>query len=315
MRTTHSSSDVEIVGAGDHEHGSPNAKFVLWHEDIEDFLDRIPGNPTFDFVVTSPPYNLGKDFESKRQIGDYIDWQSSVITNVAKLLKPESSLCWQVGNYVENGTIMPLDIELAPAFKRSGLLLRNRIIWKFGHGLHAKRRFSGRYEVVLWYTNGDDYTFNLDAVRVPSKYPSKRHYKGPKAGQYSGNPRGKNPEDIWEIPNLKSNHIEKTSHPSQFPVALAERLILALTAPGDLVFDPFAGVATTGVAAAIHQRRFWGCDISREYLEIGKHRIKDALEGNAKYRPINRPIYDPKTSNLSAIPQEFEENYRLTAEP
>ena len=138
--------------------------------------------------------------------------------------------------------------------------------------------------------------------------------KVPKAGQYSGNPRGKNPEDVWEIPNVKSNHVEKTSHSSQFPVALVERLVLALTAPGDLVFDPFAGVATTGVAAAIHRRRFWGCDKNREYLEIGRHRISDALEGNAKYRPVNKPLYDPKTSNLSAIPQEFEANYRQATE-
>lgn len=315
MRTTQSRSAVAILGAGDQHEVSPNPKFVLWHEDVDQFLRRIPASPTFDLVVTSPPYNLGKDFESKRQIGDYIDWQSAVITKVAKLLKPESSLCWQVGNYVEDGAIIPLDIELAPAFKSSGLLLRNRIIWKFGHGLHTKRRFSGRYEVVLWYTNGDAYTFNLDPIRVPSKYPSKKHYKGPKAGQLSGNPLGKNPEDVWEIPNVKSNHVEKTSHPSQFPVALVERLILALTDPGDLVFDPFAGVATTGVAAAMHRRRFWGCDISREYLEIGKHRISDALEGTAKYRPVNKPIYDPRTSNLSAIPREFEENYRLAAEP
>jgi len=185
MSTSPSRSDVAILDAGDQHDVSSNPNFVLWHEDIDDFLDKIPDHPIFDLVVTSPPYNLGKTFESKRQIGDYIDWQSSVIAKVAKLLKPESSLCWQVGNYVENGTIMPLDMELAPAFKRSGLLLRNRIIWKFGHGLHAKRRFSGRYEVVLWYTNGDGYTFNLDAVRVASKYPSKRHYKGPKLGQYS----------------------------------------------------------------------------------------------------------------------------------
>lgn len=90
---------------------------------------------------------------------------------------------------------MPLDIELAPTFKRLNMQLRNRIIWQYGHGLHSQRRFSGRYETVMWYTKTDDYHFDLDPVRVPSKYPGKKHYRGPKKGQYSGNANGKNPED------------------------------------------------------------------------------------------------------------------------
>lgn len=132
-------------------------------------------------------------------------------------------------------------------FKEYKLQMRNRIIWHFGHGLHSKKRFSGRYEVVLWYTKSNEYTFNLDDVRVPSKYPGKRHFKGPKAGQLSGHPLGKNPDDVWNIPNVKSNHVEKTSHPCQFPVGLIERLTLALTNKSELIFDPFAGVASAGV--------------------------------------------------------------------
>ncbi len=168
--------------------------------------------------------------------------------------------------------------------------------------------FSGRYEVVLWFTKSDNYIFNLDPVRIPSKYPGKKHFKGPKAGQYSGNPKGKNPEDVWEIPNVKSNHVEKTIHPCQFPVGLIERLILSLTNPGDLVFDPFAGVASAGVAAAIHNRRFLGCDISQEYLDIGKERIDDARQGKAKYRPHDQPIYDHTKSKLSIVPEEFNQS-------
>lgn len=177
---------------------------------------------------------------------------------------PLSHVIWQVGNYVDDNEIFPLDIEFAPIFKKHRLQLRNRIVWQFGHGLHTQRRFSGRYEVVMWYTKTeskkDNYTFNLDAVRTPAKYPGKKHFKGPKAGQFSGNPLGKNPEDVWNIPNVKSNHIEKTSHPCQFPVGLIERLVLALPNQSDLVFDPFAGVASAGVAAAMHGRRLWGCE-------------------------------------------------------
>src|ERR1039458_10371953 len=71
-------------------------------------------------------------------------------------MSPTGSLCWQVGNFVDNGQIIPLDIQFDPILRRHGLALRNRIIWQFGHGLHNKHRFSGRYEVVLWYTRSDD---------------------------------------------------------------------------------------------------------------------------------------------------------------
>lgn len=146
-----------------------------------------------------------------------------------------------MGNYVDNGEIIPLDILLYPIFSSFKLKLRNRIVWHFGHGLHASKRFSGRYEVILWFTKTDEYVFNLDNVRVPQKLPNKKHFKGPNKGKLSGHPLGKNPSDVWEIPNVKSNHVEKTIHPCQFPVELIERLVLALTDEGDWVFDPFIG--------------------------------------------------------------------------
>lgn len=239
--------------------------FAIWNGDVEKFLAALPMEPIFDLIVTSPPYNIGKAYESKESLEKYLEWQKRVIDQLVPRLKVTGSLCWQVGNFVDNGQIAPLDIEFAPIFKKHKLQLRNRIIWHFGHGLHNKRRFSGRYETVMWYTKTDDYIFNLDAVRIPSKYPGKKHYKGEKVGKPSGNPLGKNPEDVWNIPNVKSNHIEKTTHPCQFPVGLIERLILATTNAGALVFDPFAGVASSGVAAAIHGRRFVGCELSTSY--------------------------------------------------
>ena len=181
--------------------------------DVERFLDALPEEPIFDLVVTSPPYDIGKEYEQRMPISEYYEWQRRIIRKIYVRLKDTGSLCWQVGNYVDNGKILPLDIELAPIFKELGMSLRNRIIWHFGHGLHSKKRFSGRYEVVMWYTKTDNYVFNLDPVRIPSKYPGKRYFKGPNKGKLSGNPLGKNPEDVWEIPNVKSNHIEKTIHP------------------------------------------------------------------------------------------------------
>lgn len=279
--------------------------YLLWQGNVEDYLALLPNEPLFDLVITSPPYNIGKEYEEKIPLPQYVKWQETVISKIYDRLGPRGSICWQVGNYVENGHIVPLDIALAPVFEKLGMKLRNRIVWHFGHGLHNTRRFSGRYEVVLWYTKGDEYTFNLDDVRVESKYPGKRHHKGPKAGQLSGNPLGKNPEDVWAIPNVKANHVEKTAHPCQFPVGLIQRLILALSNEGETVFDPFAGVFTTGATAALHNRKFIGCEPIAKYVTKGKQRIKEALNGTLKFRPHDKPIYDHTRSKLSLKPEEW----------
>ena len=178
-------------------------------------------------------------------------------------------------------------------FKDHGLQLRNRIIWTFGHGLHCQNRFSGRHETILWFTKGDDYTFNLDPVRIPSKYPDKKHFKGPNKGKLSGNPLGKNPSDVWDIPNVKSNHVEKTDHPCQFPVGLVERLVLSMTNPGGNVLDPYLGVGSSAVAALKNGRNAYGCDITEEYVDVARDRIAQLEAGTLRTRAMNQPIYEP----------------------
>jgi adenine-specific DNA-methyltransferase len=256
------------------------------------FLREI-GDESIQLVVTSPPYNIGKRYERKSTLEDYVRTQAAVIAECVRVLSPRGSLCWQVGNHVETGEIFPLDMELYHVFKDHGLKLRNRVIWHFEHGLHGTRRLSGRYETILWFTKGDEYVFNLDPIRVPSKYPGKKYFKGPKYGQLSGNPLGKNPGDVWTIPNVKFNHIEKTDHPCQFPVELIERLVLSMTEPGDIVLDPYAGVGSSIVAALMHGRRGYGCDVVKEYVEIAWERVHELRAGILRTRPMNKPVYDP----------------------
>lgn len=276
------------------ENYSPSNDVTLYHGDCMNLLRTIP-NDTAELIVTSPPYNLGKEYENKMSLKQYYDFQRKVIRESYRILSPQGSICWQIGNYVENGTILPLDILLFPIFQELKLYLRNRIIWHFEHGLHASKRLSGRYEVILWFTKSENnYIFNLDAVRIPQKYPNKKHFKGPNQGKLSGNPLGKNPSDVWDIPNVKSNHVEKTIHPCQFPVALIERLILALTNERGLVIDPFIGVGTTAIASAIHQRKSAGADIEEKYLDIVMDRLNLVSQGLLKVRPLNKPIYEPK---------------------
>jgi len=278
------------------------ADLVLFEGDCLDLLRQIPED-LVKLVVTSPPYNLGKPYERRLDLDEYLAQQRKVIEESVRVLRPDGSICWQVGNYVDDGEIVPLDIVLYPIFASLGLHLRNRIVWRFGHGLHASKRFSGRYEVILWFTKTNEYTFNLDAVRIPQKYPSKKYFKGPKRGQLSGNPLGKNPSDIWDIPNVKANHVEKTIHPCQFPVELIERLVLTLTDKGDWVFDPFIGVGTTAIAALMHQRRAIGAETEPEYLKIARERIALAEKGQLRIRPMERSVYDPDLPAESIPPR------------
>jgi adenine-specific DNA-methyltransferase len=279
---------------------TPAAQAIAFSGDCLRLLRSLP-RKSASLVVTSPPYNIGKEYEKKRAVQAYIDWQAEIITECHRVLTDDGSICWQVGNYVANGSILPIDILLHPIFAGLEMTLRNRIVWHFEHGLHCSQRLSGRYEVIMWYTKTDDYFFNLDPIRVPQKYPGKKYFKGPKAGLHSCNPLGKNPGDVWIFPNVKSNHVEKTGHPCQFPIELVERLILSLTEPGDLVVDPFMGVGSTQAAAILNSRRTAGAETVMEYYKVACRRISEASSGTLKVRSRNTPVFDPKNAGKSLL--------------
>lgn len=275
---------------------SENADVVLFNGECLDLLKRIPDGAAM-LVVTSPPYNLGKEYEKQKPMKEYLKEQATVIAKCVRILHPQGSICWQVGNYIRRGEIFPLDILLYQEFKKHGLKLKNRIIWHFGNGLHCKRRFSGRHESILWFVKDRKHIFNLDPVRIPQTYPRKRYHKGKKKGQLSGHPLGKNPGDTWIIPNVMNTHVEKTAHPCQFPVGLVERLILSLTNKGDLVVDPFMGSGTTAVAAVLHGRRCAGADREQKYLGIARERIMKAKCGTLKYKSFLQRYNDRNHNN------------------
>lgn len=274
------------------EHLERDRQAVLGCSDNLSFM-RDLADASMKLIVTSPPYNIAKTYERRTTLDAYIETQAAAISECVRLLHPAGSLCWQVGNHVDRGEVVPLDVVLYPLFKSHGLKMRNRIVWHFEHGLHGSKRLSGRYETIMWFTKSDEYTFNLDAIRVPSKYPKKKHFKGPKAGQYSGNPLGKNPGDVWIIPNVKFNHVEKTEHPCQFPVELIERLVLSLTDAGDCVFDPYMGVGSAVIAALAHGRYAYGVDKEPRYVSIARSRVQALRTGTLRTRPMSRPVYDP----------------------
>ena len=290
-----------------------NENIYFVNNDCLKYVKKIE-DKSISLVLTSPPYCMNKAYEN---LSDDIDTfkmnNEAIIKECARVLKRGGSLCWQVGYHVKDSITVPLDVIIYNIIdkinenlqKEDKLVLRNRIVWTFGHGLHSELRFSGRHETILWFTKGDQYTFNLDCVRIPQKYPGKTFFKGEKKGKLSGNPAGKNPSDVWDIPNVKANHVEKTEHPCQFPEALAQRLILALTNENDVVLDPYLGSGTTALACLLNSRRFKGSELNKKYFEIAKNRIELAISGAVKIREDKPVMLPDPNSKVAKRPEHF----------
>lgn len=302
---------------------SRSGRWQIYEGDAFSELNKVE-DESCQLVMTSPPYNIGKEYERDQRLtlDEYLKGLNRIIKKLCKKVSPHGHVCWQTGNFVDAGEVFPLDLYFYGLLKRQGLKLRNRIIWHFNFGLNANSRFSGRYETLLWFSRSDDYTFNLDPVRVRQLYPGKRHpaSKGSMAGRPSGNPKGKNPGDvwtfepsqafelqpIWEFPNVKANHPEKTKHPCQFPTELVARCVLALTREGDLVLDPFIGSGTTAIAALQHNRRAIGIDRDPRYVELARHRLALLESGELKTRPLGKPVRRPVPGEaVASIPMEW----------
>lgn len=277
---------------------SENADVVLFNGECLDLLKQIPDEAAM-LVVTSPPYNLGKEYDRRIPMSDYVKQQSKVIAECVRILHKKGSICWQVGMSLGSQEILPLDILLYKEFKKHGFKLRNRIIWYHESGLHCYKRFSGRHETILWFTRGKEYVFNLDPVRVPRKYPAKKHKTGKKKGLPWGHALGKNPGDVWLIPKVSNRSAEKTKHPCQYPVCLIERLILSLTNKGDLVADPFIGSGTTAIASVLHGRKCAGADKVRKYIDIARQRVAQAHQGALRYQSLQDVVHKEAKFNRS----------------
>lgn len=272
-------------------------------------------NSSVSLVITSPPYCIGKEYEDRNDdLKAFKRTNRRTLKEAIRILKPGGSLCWQVGYHVDNAHTLPLDVIIYNLIEDINknlpigeqMILRNRIIWTFGHGFNDIHRLCGRHEIILWYTKGENYTFNLDDIRIPQKYPGKTYSSGPQKGKISGNPKGKNPSDVWDIPNVKANHIEKTIHPCQFPISIPQRLILALTNTNEIVVDPFLGSGTTAASAVLLNRRFIGAEKVERYVEISEERIIKALSGRLRYRE-DKPVMKPDpNSKVAKKPESFE---------
>jgi adenine-specific DNA-methyltransferase len=230
--------------------------------------------PIFNAIITSPPYNIGKEYESVKPLKDYVEWSADWIKGSSDLLAPDGALLLNLG-YVSiesQGRAIPLSYLL---WDKTPLYLNQEIVWNYSAGVACKKYLSPRNEKVLWYVkDSKKYTFNLDSIRDKNvKYPNSK-----KNGKPRVNSLGKNPSDVWEIAKVTTGYNrssnERTPHPCQFPTDLIDRLILGFTNEGDVVFDPFMGSGTTFESCIKHNRFCVGFEIKPEYCDIARRRIK-----------------------------------------
>jgi len=245
---------------------------TIYLDTCENLLKDLP-DESIDLVVTSPPYNIGKEYEKRSPLDIYLKNQQLVIGECCRVLKKTGSIFWQVGSYSINGSLIPLDVKIFPILEKFGMIPKNRIVWVRPHGLHGRQKFSARYETILWFVKDENYKFYLDRIRVPQKYQNKKYHKGSKSGKLSCNPLGKNPGDIWAFRNVKHNHEEQTIHPCQFPEDMITRIVLSVTDVGDLVLDPYMGTGTVAVSAKNCNRNFIGSEIDSKYHDIIQRRL------------------------------------------
>ena len=243
-------------------------------------------------VFSSPPYNMGKEYETRASLQTYLKAQRSVLEVLCPLVHEYGSICWQVGNYVSDGVVIPLDNLFDPIFESLGFALMRRLIWRVAHGLNATNRFSGRYETVSWYVRS--------GADVDVAYPIQSEWIS----------------CLIDIPNVKSTHVEKSGHPCQFPIELVERFVLALTMPGDVVLDPYVGSGTTALAAARQGRRGIGVEIDEGYIAICNKRYRQLRNAQLPVREICTPKFDGQADHRSKLPDEFKgaKNPSLSAE-
>lgn len=239
-------------------------------------LQRKITEKIFNIIITSPPYNIGKEYEIPMSLEEYINWSANWISDATSLLSPTGAMLLNLGYVsVENrGRAIPLPYLL---WDKIPMYLNQEIVWNYSAGVACKNYLSPRNEKVLWYVKDSaSYTFNLDAIRDKNvKYPNSK-----KNGKLRVNTLGKNPSDVWEIAKVTTgfnrSSSERTSHPCQFPLDLINRLVLGFSNAEEIVFDPFVGSGTTFEACIQNNRFCVGFEIRTDYCEIAKRRIENA---------------------------------------
>jgi adenine-specific DNA-methyltransferase len=251
---------------------------LIYQGDCVDVLPKL--GQLVKLTVTSPPYNIGKEYETRLPLEKYLDWTEQWVRLVYKATAPDGAFWLNLGYISVEGRGKAIPIPYL-VWERIPFFLIQEVVWNYGAGVASRRSFSPRNEKFLWYVrNPNEYVFNLDDVRDPDvKYP--RQFKN---GRLKVNPLGKNPTDVWTIPKVtsgeKRSSKERTPHPAQFPIAVVERIVKACSNAGDLVLDPFVGSGSTAYTCLELGRPFIGVEIEQRYIDIAGARLDALLDGS-----------------------------------
>lgn len=261
---------------------------TIYHLDCLDAMKRLP-TPFANLTVTSPPYNIGKEYEKPLPLNDYLQWCEDWIKEIYRLTTDNGAFWLNLGYISIEGKAKAIPLPYL-LWNRVPFFLVQEIVWNYGAGVAGRLFFSPRNEKFLWYVkNPERYTFNLDHVRDPNvKYPNQK-----KNGKIKVNSIGKNPSDVWQFPKVtsgeKRSSKERTPHPAQYPIAVIERIIKAASNEGDMVLDPFIGSGTTALVALSQGRTVIGFEINEQYCQIAANRIEAYLK--AKKAPVQPSIF------------------------
>ena len=269
---------MEKLNSIKHKIGKPyysDDKVLLYNMDCVEFMNKIE-LPIVNLTVTSPPYNIGKEYEKIQKPHRYLHWCKTWLNQIFDITNNDGTFWLNLGYFeLKNiGKAVPIAYLL---WDKTNFYFMQEIIWYYKAGVSTKKYFSPRNEKYLWYVkNPDKYTFNLDSIRDPNiKYPNQK-----KNGKLRCNPLGKNPTNVWEIPKITSgknrSSKERVNHPAQFPLAILDRIIKSCSNVGDLIFDPFIGSGSMAIAGIVNNRRVVGCELNTDYLDIAINRIKSA---------------------------------------
>jgi site-specific DNA-methyltransferase (adenine-specific) len=249
----------------------------LWHCDVMELLGRLPDR-SVDLVVTDPPYAIAKEeWDEFESLDAYVDWCDAWLAEVARVLAPHGSA------YVCGFSEILADVKARSAKRFAGC---RWLVWYYRNKANLGRDWGRSHESIL-HLRGEDAKLDVDAVRVPynghtTKYPARvqavnsQYGRGVRRDRWEPNPLGAKPRDVIEVPVICNGMTEKTAHATQKPEALIEKLVLASSAPGQLIVDPFVGSGTTAVVAAKLGRNWLAGDADARYIGLARDRLTKA---------------------------------------
>lgn len=251
-------------------------KYAIYNADCMDLMGYIPDN-SIDLFFTSPPYNIGKEYEKVMPVDEYLEWSEHWIGEIYRCTKNDGAFIYNVGYFSIPNRARAVPISYL-MWNRTPFYLNQEIVWNYGAGVATKHYLSPRNEKLLWFVkNKDCYCFNLDDIRDPNVlYPNQK-----KKGRLRCNTLGKNPSDVWQIAKVTSgagrSSKERTKHPAQFPLDLCDRVIKGFSNEGEIIIDPFMGSASAIESCLRNNRYSIGIEINCDYCHLAYERIQNVL--------------------------------------